>query len=77
MTTKTKKQYTYDYPEQRELCTDLISGDQPYIAKLTGYTTETIRLMCLGKRKMQPKVEKLVKKILKFRNNLTKESINN
>jgi len=66
----TKKQYTYDYPEQRKLANNLIAGDIKFIAKETGYKPNTISKMCTGIRKMNKDVEKVIKeKLLPFRKN--------
>lgn len=61
------KKYTYDFPEQRELCSDLLIGDHIFIAMKVGLSPSHISNQCKGIRKMNPKVEWLIKEINKFR----------
>lgn len=64
MTKKTKKQYFYDFPEQRELSKGLRYGDMEAIANKTGYKRNTISEMCSGRRKMNDKVKSVIKQII-------------
>lgn len=48
---KKPSDYSYDYPEQREIAKMLLANDRRMIAEATGYSTGYIGDWCLGIRK--------------------------
>jgi len=65
--TKPTKVYVYDYPEQRELCKGIITGDASYLQGIVGYSAGAISLMISGKRKMAKPVRNAIVKLMEKR----------
>jgi len=61
---KSKKVYSYDYPENRELAKGLHLGDLTTIARLTGYTVQHISDAFKGNRKMPPNAYLVAQKLI-------------
>jgi len=74
---KKPSDYTYDYPEQRELAKTLRISDKSYIARLTGYSETHISYMCDGKRRMKPEVKQIIEKLNLMRREIETEILNN
>jgi len=55
---KTKVKYNYDYPENRAIAKDLSASDMRMIHEKSGYSMETVRKWCEGKRRNET-IEKL------------------
>ena len=72
MSNKIKKQYLYDYPEQRKLSKQLRRGDRMIIAEKTGYSFHTILQMCNGQRKMNPKIKRVIEDIILVNEQISK-----
>ncbi len=64
---KKKWNYTYDFPEQRELCAPLNGEDKRLIAEKIGCTRGHVISICNGRRRMKPEVKSLVEQILKLK----------
>lgn len=62
---KTPKDYTYDYPTNREIAKDLVYGDRQTIANHTGFSRKYIDQWCAGIRRSQ-KIEQAAKQLVKF-----------
>ena len=50
-TIKKPSDYTYDYPEQREIARYILMDDRKRMAELTGYSMTHISDWCTGQRK--------------------------
>lgn len=48
---KTKVKYNYDYPENRAIADGLTTREKSMIAEKSGYSIETVRKWCEGKRR--------------------------
>jgi hypothetical protein len=59
---KKPSDYTYDYPDQRELAAGLHHGDITRLAAATGYSASMIHDMVTGRRKMPDRVKRLIEK---------------
>ena len=64
MPNKIKKQYLYDYPEQRKLSAQLRRGDRAIVAEKTGYTLMSIIKMCKGQRRMKPEIKRVIEQLI-------------
>jgi len=69
---KKPSDYTYDYPENRELGKQLVSGDIGFIAKTLGYKSRYV--MCvlrLGNRNNE-KIKTIARKLIALRDEISK-----
>jgi len=68
-----KVKYEYDYPENRELRKKLEKGDEPIIAKASGYTLAYINTIFDGKRKMPEVVKEMAKMVIRINESTSKK----
>ena len=61
---KKPSDYSYDYPEQREISKGLRFGDAIIISQKTKYSSVMIGNMLSGTRKMTPRVKKIIDQLL-------------
>ena len=72
MSNKIKKQYRYNYPEQRTLSAQLRRGDRMIIAEKTGYSFYTIIQMCKGQRRMKPEIKRVIEEMILVNEQISK-----
>lgn len=70
---KSDKKYVYDYPDQREFCKDLQTGDITALAEWTGNTPGHISRIVNGTRKMPELIKLYIEKIYEHQRNLHRD----